>query len=229
VLVADALATGTNLDAVFAAPAADPALLAAAEARGVLVHRVADDVLERVLTTTTPPAIVAVAPWCDVPLESVLGADFLVVLVDVADPGNAGTIVRSAEAAGAGAVIFPSGAVDPFNPKCVRASAGSIFHLPVVSGGEAVGGLERIGADGRRRVAAVAHGGRLYDEVDLTGPVAIVLGNEAHGLPAAAASQIDELVGIPMAGAVESLNVAMAGSVLCFEVARQRRGAARST
>jgi len=223
-LVADALASGLAVEAVFVDGRADAGLLAAAAARGVPVHLLDEDVLARVTTTVAPSPALAVAAWCDVALDSVVGSDFLVMLVDVNDPGNAGTLVRSAEAAGAGAILFGGRTVDPFNPKCVRASAGSMFHVPVVSGGEPVGLLERIEAQGCRRVGAVARGGRSYDEVDLTGPVALVLGNEAHGLPSAVVDHIDERVVIPMSGRVESLNVAMAGSVLCFEVARQRRG-----
>ena len=220
ILVADALASGVNVEAVFAEPRAGAAVLETARTAGVEVHRLADGVLDKVLTTVTPPPVVAVAEWCDTPEAH---TDFTVVLAGVSDPGNAGTLVRSAEAAGAGAVRFLDGAVDPFNPKCVRASAGSIFHLPLVIGGEPVGVMARMGAEGYRRVAAVPRGGVAYDELDLTGPVAVVLGNEAHGLPAGAEAEVDDWACIPMAGRVESLNVAMAGSVLCFEVARQRR------
>jgi TrmH family RNA methyltransferase len=145
------------------------------------------------------------------------------VLCGVSDPGNAGTLLRIAEAAGLGAVLFSDGSVDPYSPKCVRASAGSIFHVPVVSGGSAVQVLEAIGGRGGPRLGTDQHRGQPYDEVDLCGPFALVLGNEANGIPPDAAECVDEWVHIPMAGAVESLNVAMAGSVICFEAARQRR------
>ena len=150
----------------------------------------------------------------------------VLVLCAVADPGNAGTLLRMAEASGVGAVLFCDGSVDPFAPKCVRASAGSIFHVPVVSGGKPVQVLEAIGGRGVQRLGTDAHRGKPYDESDLTGPFALVLGNEAHGLPAEIAEQLDSWVHVPMAGDVESLNVAMAGSVICFEAARQRRGTA---
>ena len=149
------------------------------------------------------------------------------MLVDVSDPGNAGTLLRAAEAAGAAAVLFCGGSVDPCNPKCVRASAGALFHLPVSGGGEALAVLEGLGHAGVRRAATVVRGGTPYDEVDLTGPVAIVLGSEAHGLPAELDALVDDRLTIPMDGRSESLNVAMAGSVLCFESLRQRRAAAR--
>jgi TrmH family RNA methyltransferase len=145
------------------------------------------------------------------------------VLVDVADPGNAGTLLRAGEASGAAAVLFCGASVDPCNPKCVRASAGALFHLPVASGGEAVAVLERLGGAGVRRLATVVRDGTPYDEVDLTGPVALVLGSEAHGLPAGLEALVDERCTIPMVGRSESLNVAMAGAVLAFEALRQRR------
>jgi len=145
------------------------------------------------------------------------------VLVDVADPGNAGTLVRAAEAAGAAAVLFCGSSVDPSNAKCVRASAGALFHVPIASGGEVGPVLESLGELGVRRLATVVQGGRPYDEVDLTGPVALVLGSEAHGLAPSALDAVDERLSIPMDGRSESLNVAMAGSVLCFESLRQRR------
>jgi signal transduction histidine kinase len=175
----------------------------------------------------TPQGVLAEARIPATALDGSLGAalahDFVVVLVAVGDPGNAGTILRSAEAAGAGAVVFGAGSVDPFGPKCVRASGGSVFRLDVVNGGDPVEVLQRIGTSGRRRLAAVPRDGRPCDEVDATGPVALVLGSEAHGLPAEVLAAVDERVVVPMAGRVESLNVAMAGTVVCFEVARQRR------
>ncbi|MCB0977944.1 MAG: RNA methyltransferase, partial [Acidimicrobiales bacterium] len=141
----------------------------------------------------------------------------------VADPGNAGTLIRAAFASGAGAVVL-AGGVDPSNPKVVRASAGAIFAGPVAVGADPVTAGEELRAGGYRLVGAVAHDGRPYDDVDLSGPIAVVLGNEAHGIAADLDAILDERVTIPLAGPVESLNVAMAGTVLCFEVLRQRRG-----
>lgn len=115
------------------------------------------------------------------------------------------------------------GSADVFNPKTVRASAGSLFHVPVVAGGDAVEVLRQMGDWGLRRRATVAHGGVPYDAVDLTVPTALVLGNEAHGLPRKVADAVDDAVTIPIAGRSESLNVGMAAAVLCFEAARQRR------
>jgi TrmH family RNA methyltransferase len=155
-------------------------------------------------------------------LEDLGGASFVVVCVDVRDPGNAGAVIRSADAAGADAVVCCAGTVDPFNPKTVRASAGSVLHLPVVAGGEPATVLDALAARGMRCLAAVAHGGTDYTEVDLVGPLALVLGNEASGLPGGLGDLLDQTLTIPMAGQAESLNVSMAAAVLCFEVRRTR-------
>lgn len=169
---------------------------------------VGDGVLAKVGSVVTPQGIMATAR---IPEPAPLArGDFIVELAGVADPGNAGTIVRSAVAAGAQAVVFSPNSVDPWNPKTVRASAGALFRIPLTVAG-AVG--ERIGAD--------PHQGEPCDQADLTGPLTLVVGNEAHGLDPAAV--IDRWVSIPMAAEVESLNVASAAAILCFEIARQRR------
>lgn len=223
-LVADALDAGVALEAVFVAEdALDLPVVRRAEADGHRVHRLAPGVLERVAGTVTPQPVLAVARAGDVVLDQVRTARLVVVCVDVRDPGNAGSILRSAEAAGAGAVVFCTGSVDVFNPKTVRASAGSLFHVPVVSGGDPLAVLERVGDWGFHRLATVARSGRPYDEVDYAVPVAVVLGNEAHGLPAGLDAHLDQRVTIPMAGRVESLNVGMAAALICFEALRQRR------
>jgi TrmH family RNA methyltransferase len=227
VLVAEALAAGLELQEVLVAPDAAADVVDLATRRGVPVHTVAADVLARSLDTTTPQGIAAIAVRpevdVDVALAAAAGGPLSLVLVDVGDPGNAGTLLRAAEAAGAAAVLFCGGSVDPCNPKCVRASAGALFHLPVSGGGDALAVLEGLGRAGVTRVATVVRGGTPYDAADLTGPLALVLGSEAHGLPAALDQAVDERLTIPMAGRSESLNVAMAGSVLCFESLRQRR------
>ncbi len=183
---------------------------------------VAPGVLERVATTVTPRPVVAVARRRVVSLGELRDSSFVVVLAALADPGNLGTIVRSAEAAGVDGVIV-AGGVDPFNPKSVRASAGAIFFVPVVLADDAASALEEIGSWGVRRIGTSADASRRYDEIDMSGPVAVVLGSESHGMPDEVTARVDEVVSIPMAGQAESLNVAAAAAVLCFEVARQRR------
>lgn len=226
-LVAEALNAGVALEAVFYSPRSGvcPAVVDSAAAAGLRVHELAPGVLERVADTVTPQPVLAIAPACDVALDSIGQVSLVIVCVDMRDPGNAGSVLRCAEAAGAGAVVFCTGSVDVFNPKTVRSSAGSLFHVPVVSGGDPVEVLEGLQGRGFRRLAMVARGGRAYDEVDLTVPVAVVLGNEAHGLPPALDPHVDLEVSIPMAGRTESLNVGVAAALVCFEALRQRRPA----
>jgi TrmH family RNA methyltransferase len=196
-------------------------VLDAARAAGVPVHAVVTGGLARVVDATTPQPIAASARRRAVDLDAIDEGAPALVLASIADPGNAGTLLRSAEAAGFGAVLFTAGSVDPFAPKCVRASAGSLFRIDVVIGGGAGTVLQELAARGRHRLGTSATDGTSYDAVDLPAPLALVLGNEAHGLPADVAAEIDSWVSIPMAGGTESLNVAMAGTLLCFEVARR--------
>jgi TrmH family RNA methyltransferase len=230
-LLHEALDAGLVVSEIFATPEHIDGLVAGAAAADAVVREVAADVLARALDTVTPQGVAAIAERPDVEIEVAVAAarsgPLALVLVDVNDPGNAGTLVRAAEAAGASAVLFCGGSVDPWNPKCVRASAGALFHVPVASGGEPVAVLERLGQAGVRTAATVVRDGTPYDAADLTGPVAFVLGSEAHGLPSSVLAVVDLRLTIPMAGRSESLNVAMAGSVLCFETLRQRRSSAR--
>lgn len=222
-VVSEALAAKAQLEALYVVEGTEDPVIDRALAAGVRVVDLAPGVMEHVADTVTPQPIVAVAASVDVPLGEVRDAGLLVVCVDVRDPGNAGTVLRSAEAAGAGAVVCCGGSVDIYNPKTVRASAGALFHVPVVVGGDPVEVLDEIGGWGVRRLGTVARGGAAYTDTDLTGRVALVLGNEASGLPAAVEDRLDALVTIPMEGRSESLNVGMATAVLCFEAARQRR------
>lgn len=222
-VLSEALDAGVPVEAVFAAPGAPAELLDRALAAGARVHDLAAGVIERVASTTTPQPVIATIPYLDVELSALDEADLVVVCVDVRDPGNAGTILRSAEAAGAGGVVCCDGCVDVFNPKAVRASAGAVFHVPVVSGGDPVDVLGHLGRRGLRRLGAVAGRGTDYTAADLVGRTAVVLGNEASGLPDRVAGCIDEEITIPMTGRAESLNVGMAAAVVCFEAARQRR------
>ncbi|MEI8239742.1 MAG: RNA methyltransferase [Actinomycetota bacterium] len=208
-LLQQAVAAGWQVEAQFVAPGGVPL---ACEAP---LFELAPNVIERVATTEAPQPIIAVVHQR--PSQLPTGADFVVVADRLADPGNAGTIIRSAEAAGASAVVFTDGSVDPYNPKVVRSSAGSLFRVPVVSGS-----LAELRAAGLTVLATSSHRGVPYTEASFTGPVAVVVGNEAHGVPDDA--PVDGWITIPHHGAAESLNVAMAATVLVFEVARQRRG-----
>jgi TrmH family RNA methyltransferase len=221
-----------DIEALFIAPEAEaqcPALLDRAARRGIIVHRLDPGVLERVAGTVTPQPVLAVARRRSPVLADVVAVDggepkLLVVGVDVRDPGNGGTLIRSAEAAGAHGVIFCRGSVDVTNPKTVRASAGALFHVPVVEGCDPQEVLGVLGDLGLKRIAAVAHDGERPDRVDLSGPVALIFGNEASGLPADVLEGVDTEVTIPMPGRSESLNLGMAASILLYEARRQRVG-----
>lgn len=229
VLVREALDSRLTVDAVFveatAAGTGDiAALVDRAEAGGIDVWLLADGALARLTAVMHPPGVAAIARWTPAPLPEATATSMVLVLAGLADPGNAGTLLRTAEAAGATAVVFCEKAVDPTNPKCVRASAGALFRTPVVVGGSLHALLDDLGRAGYRRLATQAAGAAIaYDRADLTGRVAIVLGSEPHGLPAGIEASIDEHITIPMVGGGESLNVAMAGSIICFEALRQRR------
>jgi len=209
---------------VFVAPdARDRAEIVAAAARGITVRELAAGVAERAGDTHTSQGVLARCTRPPAPIDALDGHDLVVVVDAVSDPGNAGTLVRSAAGAGAGAILLGPGSVDAYNPKVVRASAGAIFGVPIVEGSPTVEMLERLGTGGVRRVGAVAHGGTPLDDADLTGPLAIVLGHETRGL---GPLPLDASVTVPLARG-ESLNLAMAGTVLCFEAARRRRVASR--
>ncbi len=226
-LLATALDAGATVESVYVA-AGDPSrpgleqVLARAHAAGARLFELAPGVLERVADTVTPQPVLAVVAAPAVTGAELAGAGFVVVCAEVRDPGNAGAVIRAADAAGADAVVCCRGTADPFNPKTVRASAGSVFHLPVLSAGPTPEVLSDMGSRGLRRVAAVAHGGRPHTEADLGVPLALVLGNEVAGLPEDVDDLIDEHLTIEMSGRAESLNVAAAAAVLCFEVRRQR-------
>jgi TrmH family RNA methyltransferase len=210
-LIAEAVAAGWELEAAYLGDGA-PLDLAVA---GVEWHRLAPGVLERVASTETPRPVLAAVRIRTVTLEDIDKAALVVIADRVADPGNLGTVLRSAEAAGAGAVVTTPGSVDVFNPKVVRASAGALFHVPVASAA-----LDQLGTWGRRLLGASSHRGTPHTEIDWSGPVAIVIGNETHGLDDDA--PVTEWVRIEHHGRSESLNVAMAATLLCFEATRTR-------
>ncbi|HEX2048689.1 MAG TPA: RNA methyltransferase [Acidimicrobiales bacterium] len=221
-LVGDALDAGVELECLFVAPGPTSPVVARAAAAGVPVLDLAPGVLERVAGTVTPQPVLAVARAVDVDLDALAGTTLVVVCVDVRDPGNLGTVLRTAEASGVGGIICCDGSVDVYNPKCVRASAGSLFHTRIVARGDPLKVLGTLGGWGLRRLGTRPYGGVPYHRADLTAPTALVLGNEAHGLPVPAGEALDGWLTIPMAGRTESLNVGMAAAVLCFEAARQR-------
>jgi TrmH family RNA methyltransferase len=226
--VAEAMSSGAPVESVFvdveAASPDDLELVGAMRSAGIAVTEVQPGVLTRACDAVTPQPVAATVRAVDVSLAGMADRrpEFVAVLAGVADPRNARSI-----AAGRGGVVLCEGSVDLYNPKTVRSSAGAIFRVPVTRGvavESVAGDLEVLGY---RVVAASAAGGRPYTDVDLTGPVAVALGNEAHGLPSSLAGAAGATLRIPMAENTESLGVAAAAAVIVFEAARQRSLAAR--
>ena len=225
-LVQDALTMGAAFHTCFitaAAADAHPNLVTQIQ-RVCPLHLVASDILDKISETVSPQSIVAVAPMPELPLPST--AAFSLILDGVQDPGNAGTLLRTATAARVDQVLFAPGCVDPFNGKVMRAAMGAHFRVPI----RILAHWEAVRAalpTGQLLYVASADGSILYDEVDWSQPSALVLGSEARG----ASSPMREkaaAIAIPMAAATESLNVAAAGAVILYEAARQRRKAGRS-
>lgn len=190
----------------------------------VPVTVLAPHVLERLTEVTTPQGVLALVGEPTVGLDTVVGRGLLVVLHEVADPGNVGTIVRTADAAGAAGVVCTVGGADVLSPKAVRAAAGSTYHLPLVTG---VTTAEVVAACRAAGQAVLGLDGGAQDSVlayePATAAVALVLGNEAHGLPPAVAEQLDGLVAVPLRGRAESLNVAAAAAVAIYAVGERLR------
>ncbi|GAA4235215.1 TrmH family RNA methyltransferase [Streptosporangium album] len=200
-------------------------IVSAAVAAGVPFHRASGEVMAELAQTVTPQGLLAVCRFVHVPLDSALaaGARLVAVLAHVRDPGNAGTVLRTADAAGADAVVFTDASVDPYNGKCVRASAGSLFHLPVTTGLPVAQAVQKLKDAGLRVLAADGAGEQTLDDVDLSGPTAWVFGNEAWGLPEEILRLTDGVVRVPIYGQAESLNLATAAAVCLYASARSQR------
>jgi RNA methyltransferase, TrmH family len=200
-----------------------------AEGAGVRVFPLGAGVLERVADTVTPQPVLAVLPMLEEPPAgtepwSARNGALIVVLVDVRDPGNAGTVLRAADASGSALVVYAGDSVDPYNPKTVRSSAGSLFHVPVAVRPDAPALAAELTAGGFRTLATVVRDGEDYAGLDWSTPSAVFLGNESSGLDPVLAGALSAKLAIPMAGRAESLNVGVACAVVCFEAFRQRRG-----
>ncbi|MFH9979543.1 TrmH family RNA methyltransferase [Streptomyces sp. NPDC017179] len=201
-----------------------------ARAAGARIHLAADDVIADISTTVTPQGLVGVCRFLDTPFEDVVAArpKLVAVLAHVRDPGNAGTVLRCADAAGAEAVVLTDASVDVYNPKAVRASVGSLFHLPVAVGVPAERAVAALRDAGVRILAADGAGeDDLDDELDhgtMGGPTAWVFGNEAWGLPEDTRALADAVVRVPIHGKAESLNLATAAAVCLYASARAQRG-----
>jgi TrmH family RNA methyltransferase len=230
-LVEAALTASYDVREVFVTdPAAerDKALLRTLAAAGVTVHTVTERAIRAVGGTVTPQGIVAVVgmpPPPALPPQPRLA----VVLHECADPGNAGAVIRTADAAGADLAVLGDGSVDVWSGKCVRASAGSVFHLPVVTTGNTIDITRELQARGCQVLATAADGSADLDDLlsggELAAPSAWLFGSEAHGLPPGLLASADRVVRIPIHGRAESLNLAAAAAVCLYASARAQRSA----
>lgn len=193
--------------------------------KGYQIEVVSDSVFKEISDTQTPQGILAVVRQLEYRLEDVIKDENcnLVVLEDLRDPGNVGTILRTAEGAGVTGVILSKASVDIFNPKVIRSTMGSIYRIPFVYVEDILEAIECIKSEGITLYAAHLAGNKYYDEEDYTGKCGILIGNEANGLSKEISEKADRLIKIPMAGKVESLNAAIAAAILMYEVYSQKR------
>ncbi len=192
----------------------------------------ADRVFESVSDTRTPQGVLCVVRQSHYKPEDLLGRDpqktFLIALENLQDPGNLGTIVRTAEAAGVTGILLSSTCADLYNPKTIRSTMGAIYRMPFSYTEDLEGSLRSIQKKGVRLLAAYLEGRTPYDEEDYSGPTGILIGNESRGLTDRMADLADARVFIPMQGQVESLNAAAAAAILMYEGNRQRRAAIKN-
>jgi TrmH family RNA methyltransferase len=228
-LVEEAVAAGVAIKSAAIAQRALPdplvqALVRRLEPRGADVATVSEAVLRAVSPAPSPSGVVAVAEFAPAGLEQAFARRPQLVLIpfDLQDPGNAGALVRSAEALGATGVVFCGASADPFGWKALRGSMGSAFRIPVVGRTDGQAAIAAGRAAGLALLAAVPAKGRSVCETDLTGPTAFLLGGEGPGLDPDVVAAADCLVSIPMAPRVESLNVSVAAALLTWEATRQR-------
>ncbi|HEX5595152.1 MAG TPA: RNA methyltransferase [Micromonosporaceae bacterium] len=233
--VREALGRPGMVRELFGTPAAlerHAELAAAAVFAQVPVSPVTEEALAALSETVTPQGLVAVCDQLDVGLAAALERSprLVAALVEIRDPGNAGTVLRTADAAGAGTVIFAGNAVDPYNGKCVRASAGSLFHVDVVRAADPAAVVASLRGAGLAVLAASGYGEADLDDLadagELVRPTVWLFGSEAHGLPADLAALADARVRVPLHGRAESLNLAAAAAVCLYASARAQRGTA---
>lgn len=235
ILLGEALHAKLRIKSVFIAQGAEKILDAFDIPANVEVLATPRDLLDSALATETPQPVAALVETPDWTWSHVLGsqrvpAALILVLAGIQDPGNLGTIIRSAEAFGADGIVCLPGTVNSWNPKAVRASAGSVFRMPLLNVTEEAL-LENLHGAGIRLVATTVQGAQAADMMNFAEPVALVIGNEGNGVPLNLAAKADGTVTIPCPGPIESLNAAVAASVLLYEAARQRSpktGAPRS-
>lgn len=183
---------------------------------------VSEAVMKKIADTETPQGIIAVCRMQEQPLEQLLASGKLLLVLDrVGDPGNIGTMLRTADAAGVGGIILLKGTADIYAPKTVRSSMGSLFHVPVLSGVAEQEFIDNAKKAGYQLLVTALDGADNLYQADLKGRLAFVMGNEAGGVSASLLQQADKRVFIPMRGKAESLNVAMAAGIVMFEAMRR--------
>ncbi len=226
-IVEEAIRSGLRFRAVFFSESAAPRAEKLLSQLGAQVETLLlpDKLFSSAVPSDAPQGVAALARWKEFSLEDVLAksqAGPLLAIAGVQDPGNMGTILRSAEAFGAGGVLLGEGTVSPYNPKVVRASAGSVFRLPLARAklSESLGGMKD---HGLRLVGTASHKGTPLDQARLSGRLAIFIGSEGAGLSRELLQQMDEVLAIPQTAQVESLNVGVAASIVLYEVMRQKQ------
>ncbi|MEC9488802.1 MAG: RNA methyltransferase [Halanaerobium sp.] len=221
-LIEEALQAEANLEDIFISPEAalteESYILAAAREAGINIHQVEDELLAKICETENPQGILATALMPGRPVSSlnVVSDGRYLALDRVQDPGNLGTIVRTAAGAGYTAIIIIKGTVDPFNTKAIRASMGGIFRIPLYSGTEEEAVKQLKGAGARIYVSDIREGAHNYFQVGFQQPFALVMGNEANGVSGYLLEEADTVVKIPQPGGIESLNVAIAAGILLY-------------
>jgi TrmH family RNA methyltransferase len=225
-ILEEAIRSGLRFRTVFFSESAAPRAEKLLSQLGAQVETLllTDKLFSSAVPSDAPQGAAALAQWKQLSREDVLAkspAGPILVIAGVQDPGNLGTILRSAEAFGAGGVLLGEGTVSPYNPKVVRASAGSVFRLPLARA-RLSESMESMKGHGLRVVGTASHKGTPLDQAKLSGPLAILVGSEGAGLSSDLIKEMDEIVAIPQAPQVESLNVGVATSIVLYEVARQK-------
>jgi TrmH family RNA methyltransferase len=224
-LLEEALRAGLRVKTIFVAQNADRLLSALPVPPETEILQLPAKLLDSALATETPQPIAALVEppewtWAHA-LDQNQKKTLVIVLAGLQDPGNLGTILRSAEAFGATGVVSLPGTVSAWNPKAVRASAGSVFRVPLLAVSQQEC-LEKLHEAGVKILATTVHAAQPAERVNMTGPVALIIGNEGNGVADDLAAKADARITIPCPGPVESLNAAVAASVLLYEAARQR-------
>ena len=225
-LLREALRAGLKIEAVFVAQGLEGLLSEIGLPDGTDILLLPKELLDSALDTEAPQAVAALVEvpswsWEDIVKRPANTAPLILVLAGLQDPGNLGTILRSAEAFGATGVVSLPGTVSPWNPKAVRASAGSVFRVPLVES-TVDECFSRLRSVGLRVLTTAVRGAESATSTNLAGPTALLIGNEGNGVPEELASRYDGAITIPTPGPVESLNAAVAASILLYEAARQR-------